>query len=165
MSKRKLPDIETLKHLYLDKKKTLAEICIMFDCSTRSRSNISKMLRDNGVEIRQDKGENHHAWKGGRILKGDGYIGIWSPSHERADKQGYVYEHTLVVEKEMGRLPNSNEVVHHINLDKTDNRTENLWVCGNKEHLVCHRSIEKLIKPLLESGVIYFCDGEYKICK
>lgn len=34
MSKRKLPDFETLKHLYLDEKKTLAEICIMFDCST-----------------------------------------------------------------------------------------------------------------------------------
>lgn len=135
------------------------------------RSSISKNTRKlvrfiknkNCVEIRKQSGKDHHSWKGGRIIKGDGYYGIWNPTHERADNQGYVYEHTLVYEKNMGKLPQKYEVVHHINLDKLDNRFENLFICGNKEHLICHRSIEKLIKPLLEKGIIYFDKGEYKI--
>ena len=69
----------------------------------------------------------------------------------------------MVVESTLGRLPEKDEVVHHINLDKLDNSPSNLWLCGNKEHLVCHRSIEKLIKPLLENGIIEFVNGEYQM--
>ncbi len=161
--KRKLPEWDVVVDLYVNQQKNLAEICRMHGLSEGSKSNISRKLRQMGIEIRQDKGTNHHAWSGGRIVKGDGYVGVWNPRHERADKQGYVYEHTLVVEEALGRLPGENEVVHHINLDKQDNTPSNLWVCGNKEHIVCHRSVEKLIKPLLEHGVIEFVDGAYRI--
>lgn len=161
--KRKLPSWEKVADLYVNERKTMADICRIYGLSQGSKSNISRKLREMGVEIRQDKGENHHSWKGGRIIKGDGYIGIWKPEHERSDKQGYVYEHTLVVESTLGRLPEKDEVVHHINLDKLDNSPSNLWLCGNKEHLVCHRSIEKLIKPLLENGIIEFVNGEYQM--
>lgn len=163
--KRKLPEWDVVVDLYVNQKKNLAEICKMYGLSEGSKSNISRKLRSFGIEIRQDKGMNHHAWKGGRITKGDGYVGIWNPTHERADNQGYVYEHTLVVEQTIGRLPTENEVVHHINLDKLDNQPSNLWVCGKKEHIICHRSIEKLIKPLLEQGIIEFVNGTYQIAK
>ena len=109
MSKRKLPNIEVLINDYVDKKLNLAEICNKYGLSKGSRGNISTMLKKSGVEIRKDAGENHHNWKGGVISKGDGYIGIWKPEHPRADKAGYVYEHTLVYEKEKGVLPNKNE--------------------------------------------------------
>ncbi|WP_242161797.1 HNH endonuclease [Bacillus cereus group sp. BfR-BA-01522] len=127
---------------------------------------ITRCLKRNGIEIRKCVGENHPSWKGGRISKGDGYIGIWKPDHERADKQGYVFEHTLVAERMLGRLPiKGEEVVHHINLDKTDNREENLYVCGYRKHTRIHRQLDRLTKPLLELGVLYFdkSDGEYKI--
>lgn len=55
------------------------------------------------------------------------------------------------------------EVLHHIDLDKLNNDFSNLFLCEHKQHLVCHRSIENLIKPLLQLGVIYFNNGEYKI--
>ena len=139
------------------------EICRRYGLSSGSSTNLGRKLKQMGIKIRKDAGENHHNWKGGRIIKGDGYYGIWSPDHPRADKQGYVYEHTLAAEKKYGRLPTELEVVHHINLDKLDNSVDNLWLCDNKSHLVCHRSIEKLIKPLLEKGVIGFNNGEYYI--
>lgn len=163
MVKRVLPSKEELKRLYVEEKKNCKEICRLFGLSPNSSGNLSKELKSLGVEIRKDAGANHHGWKGGRIDKGGGYIGIWKPGHPRADHQGYVYEHTLVIEQTMGRLPTKAEVIHHIDCDKHNNSPTNLWLCGKKEHIKCHRSIEKMIKPLLEKGIIEFRDGEYHL--
>ena len=40
--------------------------------------------------------------------------------HERVDGGGYVYAHTLEYEKHTGKLPQKNEVLHHIDLDDYD---------------------------------------------
>jgi len=45
----------------------------------------------------------------------------------------------LVVEKRLGRYLRSDEHVHHINGDKTDNRDENLIVMSHREHFMKHR--------------------------
>ena len=58
------------------------------------------------------------AFKGGRI-KRNGYIFILSPDHPHAGHSGYVREHRLVVEKQIGRYLLPKEQVHH--LDETDN--------------------------------------------
>ena len=50
---------------------------------------VSRVLKRNGCKVGHKKGKEHPAWKGGRIDKGDGYIGIWKPEHPRADNQGY----------------------------------------------------------------------------
>ena len=159
MSIRKLPGNDVIYELYVNQKRTTREICDIY--GVKSISNLHVQLKKMGVETRKCAGEHHHSWKGGRVSKGDGYYGIWMPNHERADKQGYVYEHTLVVEKQMKRLPNKGEVVHHIDLDKLNNDISNLYVCGHKEHSICHRSIERLIKPLLEREIIRFEEGVY----
>jgi hypothetical protein len=124
-------------------------------------TSVTRVLKRHGIEIKRCAGKNHHMWKGGRIQKGDGYVGVWLPKHERADHQGYVYEHTLVIEKHLGRLPQKGEVVHHINCDKQDNRIENLYLCNHKDHKKAHWSIEKLIKPLIDRDIIGFKDGKY----
>ena len=160
MSVRKIPDNKTLVDLYLNQKKSALEIARMY--GVKNPASIYNNLRKEGVEIRTATMENHGMWKGGRTkCKGDGYKGILLHSHSRADNRGYVYEHTIVAEQKYGRLPQKGEVVHHINCDKHDNSPENLWLCSHKEHLSIHRSIEKLIKPLMESGVIIF-DEEKK---
>lgn len=165
MSKRLLPKNEELIRLYVEEKKSCKEICRMYGLKVGSSTNLGRMLRNLGINIRKDAGENHHNWKGGIITKGDGYIGIWKPNHERADKQGYVYEHTLVYEENYGVLPNKNQVIHHINMNKKDNNIKNLYLCNNKEHLIVHRSLEKLVETLLERQIIKFENGQYKLNK
>jgi hypothetical protein len=161
VSARKVPSNAELKQLYEVEglnSREIAELC------GASKASVCRALRNAGVKMRELKGENHGSWKGGRTGKGDGYIGIWKPYHERADNQGYVYEHTLVIEEVLGRLPiKGEEVVHHINLEKTDNRPENLYLCGYREHTKLHRQLDRLIGPLLEKGVIRFDSdkGEY----
>lgn len=163
MSRKMMPDDERLIELYINEKKSCKEICRMYGMSTNSSGRIGDRLKCLGIEVRKDAGKNHHGWKGGRISKGSNYVGIWMPEHERADNQGYVYEHTLVYENAYGVLPKKGEVIHHIDLDKHNNDIGNLYLCDNKKHLSVHRSIEKLIKPLLENGIVVFDDGEYRL--
>ena|SRR5690606_29412701 len=135
---------------------------IMKEMNTSSTA-IKKYLTEHGVETRKCAGENHHMWKGGRVGKGDDYIGIWMPEHPRADHQNYVYEHTLVIEKHLGRLPGKGEVVHHINGDKHDNRIENLYLCNISEHKAAHWSLEKHLKFFLENDIVEFVNGKYEL--
>ncbi len=126
-------------------------------------TSIRRILKRHNVIIKPNKvGADHPGWKGGRHFnKGNGYIGVWSPGHPRADGGQYVYEHTLVFEKENGFLPGPKQVLHHIDLDKHNNDILNLFLCNNKKHMQLHRNIEKLIKPLIAKGFIIFKDGEY----
>lgn len=71
-------------------------------------------------------GENHPRWKGGRYKLTIGYIAVLNRNHPKANKQGYVYEHILVLEKKLGRSLKKGEVSHHLNGIKDDNRPENL---------------------------------------
>ncbi len=51
---------------------------------------------------------------------------------------GRVLEHRAVMENVLGRILTSNEVVHHLNHDKKDNRPENLEVMTRGEHTRLH---------------------------
>ena len=50
-------------------------------------------------------------------------------------------EHRYVMEKYLKRKLKDNEVVHHINGDKSDNRIENLQVMTLSEHSSMHQKI------------------------
>jgi len=75
---------------------------------------------------------------GGRYKDG-GYIKIKSPGHPYGDHNHYVQEHRLIVEKNLGRYLDPQEVVHHINHIRTDNRIENLMVMSKTEHMSLHK--------------------------
>ena len=88
------------------------------------------------------------------------------------DKNGYLYApkkydyvdargdkkrrflHQVNAEQKIGRPLANKEMVHHINLNKQDNRPENLMVCSNSEHKKIHHNLEQLAGRLMEAGYI-----------
>ena len=98
-------------------------------------------------------------WKGGKITYiQTGYIRIYRPKHPLADHQGYVKEHRLIMEEKLGRYLKRNEVIHHINGNKSDNRIENLALYDrqsehrkNQNELI--NEISRLKKLLDEHGI------------
>lgn len=73
----------------------------------------------------------------------NGYTYALVPDHPNATKNGYVMEHRVVMENELGRLLENNEIVHHHNGIITDNRLGNLEVMTRSEHTIMHKSTGK----------------------
>jgi len=80
------------------------------------------------------KGETNSNWKSGKSIRA-GYVitRVYDYKHR------YMKEHRYVMEQYLGRKLKDNEVVHHINGDKTDNRIENLEVMTWSEHCTHHK--------------------------
>ena len=101
-----------------------------------SKSRIGQVSPNKGKKFPQFSGKKHHNWTGGKRICTDGYIRIWVSPYK------YNPEHRLKMEKYLKRPLKQNEIVHHINGKKTDNRIKNLLLCANiGEHKKLHRKI------------------------
>ncbi len=107
---------------------------------------------------------------------GEGQRRAWATTRERKpvgstyrNAYGYLVEkvepgaapwrlqHVLVVERRIGRRLRPEEVVHHINGVRDDNRDENLFLCANRsEHNEIERSLAALVRELMEQGLVRF---------
>jgi hypothetical protein len=111
--------------------------------AVRTKSESTKMaFREGRMKRGGQSGPLSHSWRGGRIVSpSTGYVLLKMPEHHRANKIGYVPEHVVVAEKTIGRPLARDEVVHHINHIRDDNRPENLQVMTDREHRSLHSKL------------------------
>lgn len=106
-------------------------------CSIKCRGYAGKRVKP------KVKRESNPNWKGGRMRHGN-YIMVLLPEHPYASKPwGYIFEHRLIMEDNLGRFLSRDEVVHHVNGIGDDNRLDNLEVMTRREHALYHRVIHE----------------------
>lgn len=102
------------------------------------------------------RGPRNSNWRGGRTISPAGYVLLRAPEHPRA-KNGYVFEHVLVVERALGHHFSSTADIHHRNEIKGDNWPENLVACESKSY---HRLLHERLKAYRATG-----DPSARICR
>ena len=92
-------------------------------------------------------GEKAHNWKGGKITT-YGYTLVKNRQHPNASKDGYIAEHRLIMAEILGRPLKDNELVHHKNGIRDDNRIENLELLTYSNHhgeVICPHCQKKFL--------------------
>lgn len=69
-----------------------------------------------------------------------GYEQTFCPEHPRANCDGFVFTHILVIEKSINRYLEDGEIVHHIDCNKLNNDISNLYLTDRAEHARIHHS-------------------------
>ena len=93
----------------------------------------------------------------------NGYRCIYMPEHPKAMKNdnwlGYVYEHIEVAERYLGRSLSEDEFVHHLDLNKQNNRNENLLVLHKTQHPKFHAWLNRCNPIVTKLDELSFCQG------
>jgi len=131
------------------------------NAANSTRGNVYYALRKAGISLRSDKntnepypkkplGELASNYKGGRRKSGakGRYMQILSHGHPNTDKDGYVQEHRLVMEKRIGRYLTKDEIVHHLDGNGHNNDISNLQLTTKKEHFKDHFDAVKKLEDL-----------------
>lgn len=132
-----LYDPEWLRRRYIVERKSPAEIAVEVNVA---ESTVIGALARYRIRKKEPLTRDPEAAKAQPRTrrKSGGYVEVWTPDHPYS-KSGYVAEHRLVAERELGRYLTAREVVHHINEQPADNRPENLMVFPNNgAHMSFH---------------------------
>lgn len=90
-------------------------------------------------------GPEYKLWKHGKTYNG----------YSRVTRNGRrVLEHVAVMEEYLNRKMMSGEIIHHIDMDKSNNKINNLYVFKcKKDHVTCHNAMERCGYELLNERV------------
>ena len=125
---------KTVKHSYLSTKAKSPQ---------RLAASIKRITQVN-IDVKNGIRKPGH-WIDGKLRsRDDGYIMVKQHGHPRANQVGYVFEHILIMEQCIGRHLTKDEVVHHVNRLRTDNRIENLFLLPSiSAHMRLHAEEDK----------------------
>ena len=155
--------------LYHVKIMTIAEIARKFNVSDKRVYTAVKKL---GIPLRKNKKRDfikrvEGRYKGEKVFdkkvakhtnfKDREYIMVYAPEYKCANKSGYVSEHKLNVLKNLHieDLPKGT-CIHHINMNKSNNRVENLQVCNKSDHAKYHSRLNDIICDLFQKEILGF---------
>lgn len=93
---------------------------------------------------------------GNKIIDSCGYILLYvGPDYKYSNTYGgRIREHIYIIQEKLGRQLDKNEVIHHIDGDKTNNNLNNLDLCTIQEHNNCHAKSEKIVFELYSKGLV-----------
>jgi ribosomal protein L37AE/L43A len=95
----------------------------------------------------------------GKVIIGkEGYPEVYIGKSYPYRPGGYrsIREHVYVMELHLNRRLEKDDVVHHIDGDKTNNKLDNLFLTTTAEHNKLHGCSEKLIFELVKKGIVIF---------
>lgn len=145
---------QEIVEVYLSGTLATCEIAEKFNISPSSIYNILKKFNvprrsiKEGIQIAKRNGRGGNPAKQRRIKHG--YVLVKTEEGEKA-------EHIHVAEQVLGRKLKRNEVVHHIDLDKTNNHPSNLIVLSNEVHSKLHGiNLNNVIREAIVRGYIVF---------
>ena len=128
-------------------------ICRECACKENAKTRIKTIPWNKGKYM--EPSERKHR----SFISTDGYNMVFDPNryYESSCFRGYIKEHRLVMETFLNRRLEKGEYIHHINLNKLDNRIENLLIYkSEREHHDLHNNLNKIVYQLIEDGIIYF---------
>lgn len=116
--------------------------CVECGAEFNERKSKARKTCSKACVVAYQSGVGNPHFKGGLSMM-RGYVIV---THR--DAKQWTYLHRAIVEAHIGRALRSDEIVHHVNHDRTDNRIENLQVVTRAEHLDLHRADHDRSKAL-----------------
>jgi len=100
--------------------------------------------------------ENSPSYRGGVYQMSNKRHLLLMPEHPYSNCQGYILVSRYCAEAYLGRFLEKNEIVHHIDGDKTNDLPENLYIFSSQsEHTIYHHQIRKnKVEPITKSNLL-----------
>lgn len=143
--------------------KRLYEIMGLCKCGC---GQITKLYEKSNKKLRVTKGEHRPFVKGHQNrrfrknyndvpiegqFKNKGYVYVLASHHPSPTQGRYVKRSRLVMERLLGRFLTSDEIVHHKNGSRDDDRPENLELTNRSKHNITHGKAERMLQAKLFS--------------
>lgn len=104
---------------------------------------VQEVVKRQGIKPSARRGAASHKFRLGRYVDRDGYVRCLVDEHPNAYRGRYVFEHRLMMEKALRRRLRPEEIVHHRNGNRVDNRLQNLELTDRADHMRQHDNLHR----------------------